>query len=97
MTSRTASTTSSTDSDLPAPITTGPLHCSFAEPSRIAAITSLDVHVVANLAPVAVDLELPAEPDRAHQPRDDAVLGLHAGPVDVGQAQAAQRTPYEAV
>ena len=46
------------------------------------------VHVVAHLVAVAVDLERGPEPDSAHQPRDDAVLGLHPRPVDVGQAQA---------
>ena len=46
------------------------------------------VDVVAHLRAVAVDLERRAQADAAHESGDDAVLGLHTGTVDVGEADA---------
>ena len=51
------------------------------------------VDVVADLGPVAVDLKRSAGADHPHQACDDAVLGLHAQSVDVGQAQARAPQP----
>ena len=93
LTRRTCSTTSSTDSDDAGADhgRAGPLLARQRKPDRGDDVGH--VHVVAHLEAVAVDLERRAEPDRAHQPRDDAVLRLHPGPVHVRQPQARTAEP----
>ena len=89
----TASMTSSTDSELPDPITVEPAHFVRGQAQPHGGHHVVGVHVVAHLRAVAVDLERRAQADAAHQPGDDAVLGLHAGTVDVGQADARAAQP----
>src|ERR1700760_1212757 len=64
----------------------GPLVAGQTEPHRGHDVVDMDV--VTNLLPVSIDLEGGPEADTPHQASDDAVLGLHAGPVHVGKANA---------